>query len=123
MLQLGAPDDIYERPNCRFVADFIGEANVLPGGLVGLDAPFAAIRPERVMIGFGPDGEADSRPQAGLPGRVTDVTYLGATTSCVVALESGSTVKVERSDLPKGIRPGQTVRCLFPADALLALGG
>ena len=123
VLQLGAPDDIYERPNCRFVADFIGEANVLPGNLVGLDAPFAAIRPERVELGLGPDGEADSRTQAGLPGRVTDVTYLGATTSCVVALESGSTVKVERSDLPKGIKPGQAVRCRFPADALLALEG
>ncbi len=123
VLQLGAPDDIYERPNCRFVADFIGEANVLPGNLVGLDAPFAAIRPERVELGPGPDGGADSGTQAGLPGRITDVTYLGATTSCVVALESGPTVKVERSDLPKGIKPGQTVRCLFPADALLALEG
>ena len=73
--------------------------------------------------GSGPGDEADSRTQAGLPGCVTDVTYLGATTSCVVALESGSTVKVERSDLPKSIKPGQTVRCLFPADALLTLEG
>ena len=116
VLQLGAPDDIYERPNCRFVADFIGEANVLPGELVGLDAPFAAIRPERVELGLGSE-----HGQAGLAGRVTDVTYLGATTSCVVALDSGSTVKVERSDLPKGLKAGQPVRCRFPADALLAL--
>ncbi len=125
VLQLGAPDDIYERPNCRFVADFIGEANVLPGGLVGLDAPFAAIRPERVVIMLGSEsaGQAGLMVQAGLAGRITDVTYLGATTSCVVALDGGAIVKVERSDLPKGIQPGQVVRCLFPADALLALEG
>ena len=123
VLQLGAPDEIYERPNCRFVADFIGEANVLPGGLVGLDAPFAAIRPERVELGPGSGGEAGSAGQAGWPGRVTDVTYLGATTSCVVTLDGGSIIKVERSDLPKGIRAGQVVRCVFPADALLALEG
>ncbi len=129
VLQLGAPDDIYERPNCRFVADFIGEANVLPGALVGIEAPFAAIRPERVELGLGSETDAGaavragSQAQSGLSGRVTDVTYLGATTSCVVALADGTTLKVERPDLPKGLKPGQAVRCLFPADALLALEG
>ena len=31
VLQIGRPVEIYERPNCRFVADFIGETNFLPG--------------------------------------------------------------------------------------------
>lgn len=31
VLQIGAPVEIYERPNCRFVADFIGETNILQG--------------------------------------------------------------------------------------------
>ena len=31
ILQIGAPMEIYDRPNCRFVADFIGESNVLSG--------------------------------------------------------------------------------------------
>ncbi|MFO7167080.1 MAG: ABC transporter ATP-binding protein [Chloroflexota bacterium] len=31
VLQVGTPTEIYERPNCRFVADFIGEANFLSG--------------------------------------------------------------------------------------------
>ncbi|MEN9937991.1 MAG: hypothetical protein RLZZ387_4570 [Chloroflexota bacterium] len=30
-LQVGTPTEIYERPSCRFVADFIGEANFLDG--------------------------------------------------------------------------------------------
>jgi len=31
VLQIGTPVEIYERPNCRFVADFIGETNFLLG--------------------------------------------------------------------------------------------
>lgn len=31
VLQIGTPVEIYERPNCRFVADFIGETNFLEG--------------------------------------------------------------------------------------------
>src|SRR5262249_53156397 len=33
--QLGTPEDLYERPRSRFVADFIGESNFLPGQVVG----------------------------------------------------------------------------------------
>jgi spermidine/putrescine transport system ATP-binding protein len=35
-LQIGSPVEIYERPNCRFVADFIGETNFLFGHVVSL---------------------------------------------------------------------------------------
>jgi putrescine transport system ATP-binding protein len=35
ILQVGAPGDIYERPNCRFVADFIGSVNLFDGRVVG----------------------------------------------------------------------------------------
>jgi spermidine/putrescine transport system ATP-binding protein len=31
VLQVGAPVEIYERPNCKFVADFIGDTNFLEG--------------------------------------------------------------------------------------------
>ncbi len=114
VLQAGRPQDIYERPTTRFVADFIGEANVLPAALVGRPGGGAvAIRPERVTVSVG-DG-------AGLPGRVLDVTYRGATTSCSVALDAGYTVKAERYDLPAGLAPGAAVRCVLPQDALLAL--
>ncbi len=116
VLQLGRPEDIYERPVSRFVADFIGEANVLPGDLVGLpEAAFAAIRPERVELVLGRPGEI------GLAGRVVEVTYLGAVTSCAVVLDAGPTIKAERRDLPGRLVPGQAVTCLFPPDALLML--
>ncbi len=116
ILQLGRPADIYERPNCRFVADFIGEANVLPGALAGLGARFAAIRPERVRLLRG-------TVPGGLAGRVAEVTYMGATTACAVEVGGGLLVKAERGDLPEALRKGEAVSCVFPPDALLPLDG
>ncbi len=56
-----------------------------------------------------------------MPGRVVEVTYLGATTACVVELTDGTALKVERNDLPRPLERGQAVGCHFPADALLPL--
>lgn len=117
VLQAGRPQDIYQHPTSRFVADFIGEANVLAGSLVGRpDAASVAIRPERVVVRL--DDAAD---RTGLGGRVADVTYRGATTSCSVTLDAGPSVTAERDDLPAGLAPGVAVRCWFPPDALLVL--
>ena len=113
VLQLGIPSAIYEQPVSRFVADFIGEANVLPGALVGLDAPYAAIRPERIHL--------DPANRNGLRGVIRDITYLGATTLCAVLLDNGQTIKIDRGDLPADLAPGQAVTCVMPPDALLPL--
>ncbi len=43
-LQVGAPDDIYERPRDRFVADFIGETNFLDGVLDGAERSMGGLR-------------------------------------------------------------------------------
>jgi spermidine/putrescine transport system ATP-binding protein len=37
VLQVGTPTEIYERPTCRFVADFIGESNFLEGQVVATE--------------------------------------------------------------------------------------
>jgi ABC-type Fe3+/spermidine/putrescine transport system ATPase subunit len=88
--QVGAPREIYEEPATKFVADFIGRVNLLPGRVEGgrlavLGATFplrdqawadgteiaCAVRPERVQI-----VAADT---SAIQGRVQNVTYLGAT--------------------------------------------
>jgi iron(III) transport system ATP-binding protein len=38
VMQVGTPRDVYRRPNCRLVADFIGETDFIPGKLVSLGA-------------------------------------------------------------------------------------
>ncbi len=47
VLQVGTPQEIYERPATRFVADFIGESNFLEGRVVGKDG-------ERTLVQIGP---------------------------------------------------------------------
>ncbi len=42
-LQIGTPVEIYERPNCRFVADFIGETNFLSGRVQSLSNDKAVV--------------------------------------------------------------------------------
>ena len=111
VLQIGRPDEIHERPQSRFVADFMG-ANVLPGALVGLAAASVAIRPEHVVI--------EPAGGTGLPGRVVALTYLGARTACHVTLDDGIAIKAERDDLP-AVAIGDLVRCRLPPSALVAL--
>ncbi len=121
VLQVGRPEDIYERPSGRFVADFIGETNFLPGvleaksgseGSVKLkdgtvlrgvvrdqeivvgDGVALALRPEKLMVeNVGADAPPDLRPgQSALPGRVSGATYLGTDARYQVEVAGGVTV-------------------------------
>src|SRR4030066_750356 len=55
-LQTGSPIEIYERPNCRFVADFIGETNFFSGKVKSIDKEKVVVNissPEVEIIGIG----------------------------------------------------------------------
>jgi spermidine/putrescine transport system ATP-binding protein len=63
VLQIGSPTEIYERPTCRFVADFIGETNFLDGEVVGRENGQVAvkIRPElTVRVPAGEEGPTNA---------------------------------------------------------------
>jgi spermidine/putrescine transport system ATP-binding protein len=79
VLQTGTPEDIYARPASRFVADFIGEANLIPGAALGRGGVFA-VRPERITLG--PNMETPAR----LSGTVREITFLGADTLFEIAV-------------------------------------
>jgi spermidine/putrescine transport system ATP-binding protein len=151
ILQLGSPDDIYERPRNRFVADFIGQTNFLEGTLVrvvdqtgevevpgsgivrgrlpvGASASGSvalAVRPERVALaGDLPDG-----PPAGwnrLAGRVSDAIYLGTHTQYVLTLPGGGSVTIHRqnrSAAESGQQIGDEATVVFdPASASILVG-
>ncbi len=65
--QVGAPTEIYERPRTRFVADFIGEINLLEEG-----GKPRALRPEKIRLV--PSGEAR------LAGTIETANFLGGAT-------------------------------------------
>src|SRR5262249_28219600 len=88
IVQVGSPSDVYERPNSRFVADFVGSSNVLPAEFAashGGTAAWTSLRPERIEIasnGAGvPDGYASAK------GQVSVINYQGAVTRITVVTE------------------------------------
>ncbi|WP_425419536.1 ABC transporter ATP-binding protein [Oricola indica] len=114
--QIGTPAEIYEAPDSRYVADFIGSVNTLEGkvvssdeahvtiegpdgrivgGLRGSKAPadgqtvWFAIRPEKMQVSREKPADAANA----LEGEVWDVAYLGDMTIINVKLESGNVVQ------------------------------
>jgi putrescine transport system ATP-binding protein len=135
ILQIGAPADIYETPNCLFVADFIGSVNIFKGA-VTIDAPdhvvitspeckhyvshgitgtegmevSIAVRPEKMTIQATPpaDAERESLEQVGfnvVQGVIDDLAYLGSLTTYHVKLANGVVLKVTHTN---AARHGQT---------------
>ena len=83
LVQVGTPRDIYERPQTRFVADFVGSSNVLDpefSARYGGKPAWTSLRPESIRIGprgmHVPDGRRiDGADPEGV---VTAVQYQGA---------------------------------------------
>ncbi len=127
VLQVGTPEEVYLRPQTRFVAEFVGLANFLEGrwvapGLVRTEAAelrvegrgepgrkvVLAVRPEEVRVHAGAqDGAVNV-----LRGRVRGVTFLGAVRRCTVEADGHLWVV----DLPPDVRvdPAQDVYLEVP---------
>ncbi|WGG50983.1 ABC transporter ATP-binding protein [Rugamonas sp. DEMB1] len=128
ILQVGAPGEIYETPNCRFVADFIGSVNLFKGhvkidepdhviiespegrhyvnhgitGTMGMEVA-VAVRPEKICIQL----EAPTLEQRAsaaeqgfncASGVITAMAYFGNETSYHVTLDSGMVLRVSRTN-------------------------
>ncbi len=119
MLQAGTPEEIYARPASRFVADFIGEANIVPGPALGRQGLFA-IRPEHITLG------AESGAPRRLAGTVKDVTFLGADTLFEIMVPHGAEILHMRARLrgrAPALPPGETASLHWPDEAEWALDG
>jgi len=128
ILQVGAPGEIYETPNCRFVADFIGSVNLFDGritedepdhviidtpdgrhyvahgitGNLGMDVS-VAVRPEKIGIQIAPPALEERAAPAEhgyncAQGVIVAMAYFGNETSYHVRLDSGTVVKVSRTN-------------------------
>ena len=117
IIQVGTPKDIYEYPNSKFVAEFIGNVNMfqgrmiedLPdrvriesqelGGTIYVDhgvssAPdallWAAVRPEKINISLETPDQVDNVAH----GVVKEIAYMGDMSVYLVQLDSGKIVRV-----------------------------
>jgi putative spermidine/putrescine transport system ATP-binding protein len=118
VIQVGSPEDIYARPNTRFVADFVGSSNVLAPALVEKlsgQKRWASLRPEAISVGAPVDG-------AVLSGIVVSRNYLGSTTRLTIDLE-GMRVHAVVPSASAQVAEGDRVSLSFAGDALHLLEG
>jgi putative spermidine/putrescine transport system ATP-binding protein len=90
--QVGAPGEVYERPQSRFVAGFVGVSNEIER-----DGRRYAVRPEKIHM-----TDARTAPGPGMhaeTGRIRDVVYAGVVTRFVVELDRGGVLQVVRQNL------------------------
>ncbi len=117
--QLGRGEEVYERPRTPFVADFMGEANILSANVcsrtstrlelevcgrrlevtgrnreVGAQVRIA-IRPEKIRL-------STTDTTHSIPGTITERIYLGNSTHWRIELLNGSTVAVQEQNLGNG---------------------
>ena len=118
--QVAPPAEVYEQPNSRWVADFIGDVNLIEGRLIDggaavesaagkfLIAPAVAGRPDdAVWIALRPEkiGIARDAPAAAglntVRGRVWDIGYLGDVSIYKVKLDNGLNLKAAAANLTR----------------------
>ena len=123
VLQVGTPQEIYEFPSCRFVADFIGNINLFEGRLTADEADrcevttdqgvisvghgingtlgmslAVAVRPEKILI-------AKAKPAIRhnlFTGTVREIAYFGSYSTYIVETAHGQQVKITTTNTTRG---------------------
>ncbi|MDJ0387359.1 ABC transporter ATP-binding protein [Roseomonas sp. E05] len=138
LVQLGPPRAVYERPATRFVASFLGGANVLegrPDGAGGLDCPLlggtlrpaetlpegctaCALRPERIALRSGASGPNTAS------GTIEEVAFRGDDSLLLVRMPGGAVLRVGHAEEDGAPPPrGSTVQLSWEAAAVVPLLG
>ncbi|MCS0502100.1 ABC transporter ATP-binding protein [Ancylobacter mangrovi] len=126
LVQVAPPAEIYEQPNCRYVADFVGDVNILDARVESVDAggltlraeaapdmPMRisqggeakpgdsvslAVRPEKLRVDLEPPADAGLNC---LSGTIWDIGYLGDLSIYHVELPNGVRVKAAKPNLTR----------------------
>ncbi|WP_029349751.1 ABC transporter ATP-binding protein [Bosea sp. 117] len=125
LVQVAPPAEVYEQPNCRYVADFVGDVNIIDAkiesvapGAVRLrsdaadmslmiaqdveakpgDQAWIAIRPEKVRVDLDPPVEQGVNC---LSGTIWDIGYLGDLSIYHVELPNGARIKAAKPNLTR----------------------
>jgi spermidine/putrescine transport system ATP-binding protein len=148
VLQVGTPEEIYEKPATHFVADFIGESNFLEGMIVARDDKYVhfatigitikvrpenvasreaeallAVRPEKIWIGKSRAAGMENV----FAGQVVDSLYYGTDTLFLIRLDKSATsLQVRRQNLKENsFKKGDAIFVGWPDESawLLDRGG
>jgi len=121
IIQVGSPADVYERPQSRFVADFVGSSNVLSPSFAsghGGAAKWTSLRPEK--IGVFPPGTPAPEGHAHTDGEIKMISYQGAVTRfSVEAQDMRITAEVSAGAAP--FQQDDSVRLIWPKSAMVTM--
>jgi putrescine transport system ATP-binding protein len=124
IVQMGTPTEVYEQPSSRYVAEFVGDVNLIEATAAGSDgnavllqsaigsplrsivtenvvpgtAVALALRPEKIRITVRKPGEATENVARG---EVMGIAYLGDLSIYQVRLDSGQVVKAARPNVTR----------------------
>jgi len=118
--QVGAPTEIYERPDNAFVAGFVGVSNLLER-----DGKRFTVRPEKISMFENGTAPGDLHVEEGT---IRDVSYAGMVTRYLVDLEAGGELQVVRQNLETSsaevqAQRGRKVKIGWRADQTVAVKG
>jgi putrescine transport system ATP-binding protein len=146
LIQVATPAEIYEQPNSRWVADFIGDVNLIEGRVIKVavetmiasaaagqlratssaaqpgDTVWVALRPEKIRIAHErpPSAEANC-----VDGQVWSIGYLGDLSIYKVQLDSGFVMQAAVANVSRVVeRPigwGERVWLTWAPDAAVVL--
>lgn len=139
LAQLGTPEEIYERPRSKFVADFIGLANFLPARVQSLrdeqadvtvgDRPLTvaylpaatAGQPSLIFIRPGDVEIVEGDGVNVLDGEVLKATYLGEKVDYRIRVGGDTEIRVQTSE-PRRYGAGERVRVRLPLEHARLIG-
>lgn len=147
LVQVGAPRELYDAPNSRWIASFVGDINLIEGRIAARQAGqitiatedagsivasaspdnareivSIAIRPEKIRIHTSSDSTSLVNH---LAGELTDICFLGGVSICRVKLDVGAVLRVALPNstraISEGLRPAQRVDVSFAPDDVVVL--
>jgi putrescine transport system ATP-binding protein len=148
VVQVGSPAEIYEQPNSRYVATFIGDINLIEGTLARSENTIAqidcgpagvlratptpriasgarvalALRPEKITLTHEPPADSSLNT---LDGKIEDIAYLGDASVYKLVVADGLALKARAPNLTRRpdsrLVPGARVWLAFAADAAIVL--
>jgi spermidine/putrescine transport system ATP-binding protein len=144
--QMGDPASLYEAPATTFVANFLGQSNLLPAAVSGTDGGdlmldvegfrlrlpsgraastsgrvWLGVRPEKLQISDSSGADAATGFNC-LEGDITDASFIGVATQYLVRMPWGQEISaVQQNDGTRPRRTGEKVRVTWAADHGFAL--
>ena len=144
LIQLDNANDIYTRPKTKFVADFVGKINFLPGQMAGEDGEWAkvdvanssirvpkaaganingevtvALRPEHLLIGA--SGSNGSNAHNAIQGKITDRIFAGNLLHVSVEVADGNVLMIEAKPTDDIPADGESVDVHWAPDHVVLL--